>query len=57
MVAELPSDGPVSVGTKAITPAKPNSKNKPGEGGKQKHDQVPFPELGENPTQGIKKDQ
>jgi hypothetical protein len=50
------SDCPVPVSTKAITPAEPNSQNKPRECREQERYQVPFSEFRKNPTEGIKKD-
>ena len=50
-------DIPMPVGTKAITPAEPNSQNKPRECCYQERDQIPFSESWENPSEGIEKDQ
>lgn len=46
---------PVPVGTKTITPAKPDTEHKPGKSGQQKRDQIPPPRLAKQPAGDIKK--
>jgi hypothetical protein len=56
MIAEMLSDVPVPVGTKAIAPAKPDTQNKPGECCEQERYQIPFSEFWKDPPKDITKD-
>jgi len=56
-ITQLPPDFPVPVGEQTISPAIPDAKDKPGDCGEQKTEQIPFPQTPEQPARAIKKDE
>src|SRR5690606_10148402 len=57
LVAQLPAHRIMPVRTGAVPPPEPDAQPKPGKGGKQQGDQVPFTGAGKYPSRDIEEDE